>query len=423
MQKKEEKIRNNLRHILPSNMLRNSRRRENPEDDSAQELANDCGVKMIWCGGRDAVTEVHVANMCQETVDWASCDGFWQLYLTPGTFHIEITMRSGRPVWSGEVSIKEEEWRTLEIGHLFASCEQHAEKRSQFSFPNGRSACSFLCCYATIALHEVLGLGSDIARTEVSGEDVMRVVDEGMSLFEDRDVSALLRDLGMEHMSVEEAIELCGHAWSDKGALRIKETFWGSLSDPSSIMHLIQEASSSEARPPGSGGSRNHGIKFLCMTKPPETVLMLVAPSLDLYSVLDTHTRTIGTSQYPASIYRCRNLEDLALLLWTNFFPLPPGIDIEELGAYAMFELVLLEFIPSSPAAAHLSSRAAHAEVMETEEDAAAQDGGAVEAAGGSEGRREDGVPGTQKSRRRTARAREQEEEGEEGEDRIVVLE
>ena len=140
---------------------------------------------------------------------------------------------------------------------------------------------------------------------------------------------------------MEEAIEYCGHAWSDKGALRIKETFWGSLGDPSSIMNLIQEASSSEGRPPGSGGSRNHGIKFLCITKPPETVLMLVAPSLDLYSVLDTHTRTLGTSQYPATIYRCRNLEvkhaficalahvpppkDLALLLSTNFFPLPPG--------------------------------------------------------------------------------------------------
>jgi hypothetical protein len=69
---------------------------------------------------------------------------------------------------------------------------------------------------------------------------------------------------------------------------------------------------------------------FAALTRPPETVLLILGSTTGagavedgLIGVLDTHTRSLASRHYPASFYKCTSLRHLAELLTYSFFPLP----------------------------------------------------------------------------------------------------
>ena len=269
-------------------------------------------------------------------------------------------MTNDAPVWDGMVTAVEGEWVQVDVGVLFEKVAIDPQNRSQFSFPDGRSACSFLVCDGAALLWEKLGGGGDeleIQGAEVSGEHVAQVLTRGMARYLDGPRDSF-EAMGLEHTSVLEVLEFGGWVWNGEWAAAPDSTFWGSLAEDSALFDCLSQAAQAakagarknvegaEARGKKSAGRIDSQPIFAALTRPPETVLVLLgstgAAGDDIVGVLDTHTRFVGSKQYPASFYQCKSLGQLADLLRFTFFPLPEGMHPEELGTYVLFELNLL---------------------------------------------------------------------------------
>ena len=105
------------------------------------------------------------------------------------------------------------EWTRVHVGVLFESAVSDPHGRSQFSFDDGRSACSFLVCDAAALLWEALGAGGEIQGAEVTEGHVAAALTRGMQRYADgpRDSLAMM---GLDHTSVLEVLEFCGWVWN-----------------------------------------------------------------------------------------------------------------------------------------------------------------------------------------------------------------
>jgi len=333
--------------------------KKDDSDREEQERPSNGGVVLSWCGDPTLVLEVLVDGGSHVPCWIQQSHGDLQVPMAAGQHEYCLRLPNGTTVWEGMVSVVEGEWGRVDVGLLFEKVTGDPQNRSQFSFDDGRSACSFLVCDAADLLSERLGGGGDeleIQGAEISEEHIAEVLTRGMKRYVDgpRDSFAAM---GLEHTSVLEVLEFCGWVWNGEWSGAPDGTFWGSLAEDGAILDCLSQAVQSaktEAREQGErgsfGGQRAAGRRskpiVAALTRPPETVLLLLgstgAAGDGLIGVLDTHTRSVGSKQYPASFYQCKSLGQLADLLRFTFFPLPQGMHLEELGTYLLFELNLL---------------------------------------------------------------------------------
>lgn len=332
---------------------------EDMDEEESEPVAN-CGVILSWCGDPKAVLEVWVdGRMCVPSWNQQS-QGDSRVPMRAGQHECCVRTANGAIVWDGAVAAVEGEWIRLDVGVLFEKVASDPQNRSQFSFPDGRSACSFLICDAAALLSENLGGGDnelEIQGAEVSREHVAEVLTRGMARYLDGPQESFAA-MGLEHTSVLEVLEFGGWVWNGEWGVAPDGTFWGSLAEDSAMYDCLSQvarsakaAARSQCEGAAIGGKKiagrvNSQPIFAALTRPPETVLVVLgstgAENDNLLGVLDTHTRFVGSKQYPASFYQCKSLGQLADLLRFTFFPLPEGLHPEELGTYVLFELNLL---------------------------------------------------------------------------------
>jgi len=238
-----------------------------------------------------------------------------------------------------DLIVGEREWKVLDIGHIYDRVVLEPNGSSQFSFEGGRSACSFLCCAAAITLQEKLkSKDGEISCADIVEKDVAMVLSRGMRMFSEEG-KVFIEAAGLEHTSVGEVLMLCDSVLG--GRIKVTEdgSFWGILTEESSLHDALQQAVAL-AKQQSAGKAQPI---FVAITRPPETLLIVIREDAKLFGVLDTHTRFVGSAQHPAGWYACASLQALTEMLCATFLPLPAGLAPEELGTYAMFELTLLD--------------------------------------------------------------------------------
>jgi hypothetical protein len=338
------------------------------------------GVVLSWCGDPHINMEVWVDGDMQVAYWNHESQGNLRLPMAAGEHECCVRRKSGEPLWEGSVVAAEGAWSRIDFGELFDKVASDPKQRSQFSFEGGQSACSFLCCDVAALLWEKLVAAADdteIQGAEITGQHIEEALSRAMTRYVDgpRDTFSAM---GLEHTSVLEVLEFCSWVWNAEWVAAADGSFWGSLAEEQAVLDSLLQAAnhakSETRRMRGSGGGA--GVRcmdgggrgepiFVAMTRPPETVLLILGSSggagEEVIGVFDPHTRMIGSKQYPASFYHCKSLGQLADLLRHTFFPLPQDLHPEELGNYVLFELnIIRKQRPAlaAPSAAHQSAEA-----------------------------------------------------------------
>lgn len=169
---------------------------------------------LVWCGNPRLVLEVWVDGV-RSTPRWIPGEhGDLRLPLPPGEHEYCLCRVGSTARWEGRIAaVAAGEWTRVYVGVLFESAVSDPQGRSQFSFDDGRSACSFLVCDAAALLWEALGAGGEIQGAEVTEGHVAAALTRGMQRYADgpRDSLAMM---GLDHTSVLEVLEFCGWVWN-----------------------------------------------------------------------------------------------------------------------------------------------------------------------------------------------------------------
>jgi hypothetical protein len=211
-------------------------------------------MTLCWCGNPADILEVKVhpqGNVLQwipaETPDL-------KVSVDPGGQ--KCTISNAENGFNEVVSaiVEEGRWREVSVGELWDEVVSEPAGRSQFSFSNGRSACSFLVCEAAQILHRRFSSATDPAAgiapkggAVVTPTLVSDILSKGMSDY-DSGGRESLEAAGLEHCNVVDVLELCG--WMLSGAVSVAADgkFWGILGSSDAILDSITMAvSSSEA--------------------------------------------------------------------------------------------------------------------------------------------------------------------------------
>jgi len=198
---------------------------------------------------------------------------------------------------------------------------------SQYSFPEGRSACTF------IALAGVQILLPEISETGVNGitpELLEQSIIKGVETYNERHATPSAPE-NVEHSSPEEAmIHFPEIEWVD-------ETVLQGIMGGSPEMGLLPLLSSLQH-------DREH--MAVVITKPPETVLALLPPSqedttLNNFLLMDSHPRSFIAGGNGSYIQTHASLQDLVNSLERIFPPVQLGDDSLNI-MYNSFDLYLL---------------------------------------------------------------------------------
>lgn len=288
------------------------------------------GLMLRWCGNPRDVLEVSVDEGTQQ-LRWVPADKpALQIPLDVGSHKCDVTNCVDGSTHSLSAVAVEGEWCNQNVGEVWEEVVCEPASRSQFSFPGGRSACSFLVCEAALQLHDLFvslpdpAAGVSAASAAVVDAGVVaRCLEGGMARYEGGGRGAL-EAAGLEHSNPSDVVELCGWLFDD-GRVQVAPhgKFWGSLAEDDALAETLALAvSAAEQAFPDAPA-------LVAITRPPETVLLLSDRRAGTVGVLDTHSRAAGIAQHPSAFYRCRSLDAAAQLLRFIFFPLPEEMEPE----------------------------------------------------------------------------------------------
>ncbi|KAJ1487305.1 hypothetical protein T484DRAFT_1787025 [Baffinella frigidus] len=239
----------NLAGILPSSYGRAppAAKRSGGGEEKAEAIAKQ-GVTLCWCGNPADVLEVklHPKGTVLQWIPAETPD--LKVGLDPGPNKCTISNADSGFTRVISSIVVEARWREYNAGALWDEVVSEPAGRSQFSFPNGRSACSFLVCEAAKILHRRFSSATDpaagVAPTGgalVTPALVADILTMGMALY-DGGGRESLEAAGLEHCNVADVLELCG--WMLKGAVSVAADgkFWGTLGDSNALLDSITMA-------------------------------------------------------------------------------------------------------------------------------------------------------------------------------------
>jgi len=208
---------------------------------------------------------------------------------------------------------------------------------SQYTFPNGRSACTCIALSgATLGLKELAQNASNaiFSREIINAELIQDAVIAGVGMYENRPITAD----GVEHMSVEEVLHNLPQYSADLqliGGVRQGIVSKNVIDEEMGIRSIITACRTDQ-------NANCNKWMAIVMTKTPETVALFIPPptvkdgsdneSFKKFVLLDSHSRpqfmTVPGGSY-AMI--CNSVDDLTKLL-ENLFPVTDlGSDVGEL--------------------------------------------------------------------------------------------
>jgi len=133
------------------------------EVEEKEEAITQHGLTLCWCGNPADILEVKV-HPRGNVLQWIPAETpELKVGLDPGGH--KCTISNAENGFNEVVSaiVVEGRWRELSVGELWDEVVSEPAGRSQFSFPNGRSACSFLVCEAAQMLHRRFSSATDPA--------------------------------------------------------------------------------------------------------------------------------------------------------------------------------------------------------------------------------------------------------------------
>jgi len=275
-----------LKHLLPRSTL-NKGREMQQQPEVAKEL--DAGLVLHWCGDLRVQLCVTVDDEAVE-LRWRPQQSMeLRVPLEEGKHTCSVTRENGDCEGKFDVEIESGIFHDIDAGLLYKRAVRDPENRSQFSFPDGRSACSFICCDSAMLFWDKLGAGADheISRVDILPEDVAHALTGAMKKFQEEGGLDTLNAAGLQHTNVLEVLELCGWIWDGALLPAADGSFWGTLTDEDCLMQTLQQAVQH--------AETLHGIRkgpqFICIIRPPETLLVVVFAEVGLFGVFDSHTR------------------------------------------------------------------------------------------------------------------------------------
>ena len=263
---------------------------EGQDDGGSTHYSNDCGtVEVYWCGNPLSILAVSIDGGLADTWIPGDMGVTFKHSLEPGEHSIRV--EDGDKVVLHECFVIDRGVggvasspvvKQLQAGLPYVEAVVDPQGRSQFSFEGGRSACTFLVVEGAMRMERLARCTSARGgEGMVTGADIQAVLDVGMSRYLDEGGRDCLAAMGLEHANVCEVLQHFA-AYGDKWRADEGETYWGSLMDPESVESALTQLEE-QGRPEGGA--------VACLTRPPESVLVVCREKDGLFGVLDTHMR------------------------------------------------------------------------------------------------------------------------------------
>jgi len=160
-------------------------------------------------------------------------------------------------------------------------CQVIQSEISQFTYPEGRSACTVISCEAAIKLMETSIQVNNVVNMNFSSSFIQQIIQDGIGIYNQ------LNQVGVEHTATDEIIPLTPRFMNSlKRTSELFVPIQGLLSDPHGFISLFERASQ---------GSDPTKPLAIIITKPPETILVVKSAVSDgrtcTWLLFDSHPR------------------------------------------------------------------------------------------------------------------------------------